>query len=236
MKIDRDNPNAARVRDLKFDSVRKHCLSLAPPKERQVMQGDAKDTPAPHYLTFVNNFSKWHRQVQIGQARLPPPEILRQQLAPTLRRISELCGRNWCVRFNFLWPCSAAATRDKSRAFIGWDFERSRKLRASFSPEKSREPKCATAPEVPVPEAAAGGCESQALFTTEKNSVTNPAHAITFPPRYASKRAVISGIRAGSGRRGRFNQSRCSARKHKNLISDPVVVQRLFPGLLFTHP
>jgi hypothetical protein len=67
-KIDRDNPNAARVRDLKFDSVRKHCLSLAPPKERQVMQGDAKDTPAPHYLTFVNNFSKWHRQVQIGQA------------------------------------------------------------------------------------------------------------------------------------------------------------------------
>jgi hypothetical protein len=68
MKIDRDNPNAARVRDLKFDSVRKHCLSLAPPKERQVMQGDAKDTPAPHYLTFVNNFSKWHRQVQIGQA------------------------------------------------------------------------------------------------------------------------------------------------------------------------
>src|SRR5919109_705326 len=89
VKIDRDNPNAERVRDLKFDSVQKHCLSLAPPKERQVMEGDAKDAPAPHYLTFVNNFSKWHRQVQIGQARLPPPKILRQELEPTLRRMIE---------------------------------------------------------------------------------------------------------------------------------------------------
>jgi hypothetical protein len=35
MKIDRDNPNAARVQDLKFDSIRKHCLSLAPAKKRR---------------------------------------------------------------------------------------------------------------------------------------------------------------------------------------------------------
>ena len=34
MKIDRDNPNAARVRELKFDSIRKHCLSLAPAKKQ----------------------------------------------------------------------------------------------------------------------------------------------------------------------------------------------------------
>jgi hypothetical protein len=150
VKIDRDNPNAERVRDLKFDSVQKHCLSLAPPKERQVMEGDAKDAPAPHYLTFVNNFSKWHRQVQIGQARLPPPKILRQELEPTLATDD----RALRPQLGAFVLTSDGPVRQRplatSLALYRRDFERSSKLWASFtvlplSPKKSREPERATA-------------------------------------------------------------------------------------------
>jgi hypothetical protein len=95
MKIDRENPNAARVRDLKFDSIRKHCLSLAPAKERLQLEGDSKINPGPHYLTFVNNFSKWDHHVQIGKAEMPPLELFRYDLERTLRRIAEIGGRDW---------------------------------------------------------------------------------------------------------------------------------------------
>jgi hypothetical protein len=53
---------------------------------------------AVHYLTFVNNFAKWDRRVQIGQAQLPPIELVRHELERTLDRLIELVGREWARR------------------------------------------------------------------------------------------------------------------------------------------
>jgi hypothetical protein len=58
MKIDRDNPNAARVQDLKFDSIRKHCLSLAPVKKQIDYPGNVK---FPRSVTFQNIVNEYRR-------------------------------------------------------------------------------------------------------------------------------------------------------------------------------
>ena len=105
MKIDRDNPNAARVKDLKFDSIRKHCLSLAPAKKRPQLKGDLRDWPCAHYLSAVNFFARWYHRVKIGLAQSPPREVLRHDLEPTLRRMIELCGKEWALEKLFEQNC-----------------------------------------------------------------------------------------------------------------------------------
>src|SRR5262249_4218094 len=58
MKIDRENPNAARVTDLKFDSIRKHCLSLALAKKQIQHPGDAKFPRLVHFINIVNEYNR----------------------------------------------------------------------------------------------------------------------------------------------------------------------------------
>jgi hypothetical protein len=93
------NPNSKNSSNFDPESVRKFMWGYIPKKERPQLKGDYKDTPAPHYLTFVNNFDKWDRQVQIGQALLPSMEVLRRELERPLRRIIDLCGREWARKF-----------------------------------------------------------------------------------------------------------------------------------------
>jgi hypothetical protein len=65
-------------------------------KERLALKGDVKEPPMePHYLTFVNNFAKWDRQVQIGKLPLPPMDLVRHELEPVLKRLIALVGRDW---------------------------------------------------------------------------------------------------------------------------------------------
>jgi Protein of unknown function (DUF3102) len=58
MKIDRDNPNAARVQDLKSDSIRKHCLSLAPAKKQIDHPGNVKFPRLVDFANIINEFAR----------------------------------------------------------------------------------------------------------------------------------------------------------------------------------
>jgi hypothetical protein len=77
------------------ESVRKLMWGYIPEKERPALEGDRKDAPEHHYLTFVNNFSKWDRQVEIGLATMPPLEIFQHEMERPLRRIIEIGGKEW---------------------------------------------------------------------------------------------------------------------------------------------
>jgi len=77
------------------DSVRKLMWGYVPAKERPQLEGNEAVNPAPHYLTFVNNFNKWHRQVRMGRIPMPPREQLRRELEPVVRDIIDLCSQDW---------------------------------------------------------------------------------------------------------------------------------------------
>ncbi len=89
------NPNSRNSTNFDDESVRKFMWGYIPTKERVQLQGDRKDAPRVHHLTFVNNFFKWDRQVQINQEQMPPVDVLRRELEQPVRRIKELCGAEW---------------------------------------------------------------------------------------------------------------------------------------------
>src|SRR5262249_24987641 len=66
MKIARDNPNAAHVQNLKFDSIRKHCLSLAPAKKQVQQRGNVKFPRLASFLNIVNEFARISRRHREG--------------------------------------------------------------------------------------------------------------------------------------------------------------------------
>ncbi len=43
----------------------------------------------------MNNFTKWDRQADLGLIERPPVQVLRIDLAPVVRRMAELGGRQW---------------------------------------------------------------------------------------------------------------------------------------------
>jgi len=60
------------------------------------IEGDERINFRPHYyLTFVNEYSKWRRQVKIGHAELPPMDTMRRDFEPTMRDLIELLGPEW---------------------------------------------------------------------------------------------------------------------------------------------
>jgi hypothetical protein len=69
MKIDRDNPNTARVRDLKFDAIRKHCLTYVPEKEHPQLPGDKKVAKSESHLGLVNDLNKFFRRYDEGHIK-----------------------------------------------------------------------------------------------------------------------------------------------------------------------
>ncbi len=58
MKIDRDNPNALRVADLRFDSIRKYRLSFVPEKAQPNRERDVK---FPRLVSFLNIANEYNR-------------------------------------------------------------------------------------------------------------------------------------------------------------------------------
>ncbi len=88
-------PEAKNASEIDKEAERKFKYYYVPAKERQALEGDQRDNQAPHYLTFVNNFNKWDRQVQINQIALPPIETLRHELEGPQKRIIAICGADW---------------------------------------------------------------------------------------------------------------------------------------------
>jgi hypothetical protein len=81
--------------DLNKDSVRKFRLGYVPVKERLLLEGDERIHFQPSYLTFINEYFKWRRQVKIGQANLPPMDAMRFNFKPIICDLMDLLGPEW---------------------------------------------------------------------------------------------------------------------------------------------
>lgn len=77
------------------ESVRKFLWGYLPVKERLQLEGDEEIKPGLHHLTFINQFSKWDRQLRNGQIETFSVEIFRRDIERTIRRLDELCGKGW---------------------------------------------------------------------------------------------------------------------------------------------
>ncbi len=95
MTFNARNPNSRNSTNFDDESVRKFMWGYIPTKERVQLQGDRKDAPTSHYLTFVNNYWKWRRQTEIGQSPLPSQDVLRRELETTVRDMKQICGAEW---------------------------------------------------------------------------------------------------------------------------------------------
>ena len=60
-----------------------------------LLEGDEKVTPAPHYLTFVNEFFRYDRQLRIGKIEHFDLDLFCRDIEPMARRLIELCGPDW---------------------------------------------------------------------------------------------------------------------------------------------
>ena len=78
-----------------IDSVRKFMWGYIPAKERLQLEGDEDIKPGAHHLTFVNQFSKYDRQLRSGHVDAFDLELFKREIEPMIRRIVELCGKDW---------------------------------------------------------------------------------------------------------------------------------------------
>jgi hypothetical protein len=86
------------------NSIRKFMWGYIPAKERLQLPGDVTDSPAPHHLSPVNQFTKYYRQVRSGLGEWPDQEIFRREIEPTLQIILRLAGATeFHVRQNGIW-------------------------------------------------------------------------------------------------------------------------------------
>jgi hypothetical protein len=90
----KENPNSRNSSDFTADSIRKLMWGYIPAKERPQLPGDGPVTRDAHYLSFVNQFSKFDRQLKMGRVTLDVPMFQREMETP-VRRIIELGGRKW---------------------------------------------------------------------------------------------------------------------------------------------
>jgi hypothetical protein len=67
MKIDADNPNAQRVADLKFDTIRKYAIGFVPEKDKPPLKGNVTFARLSCDLKFVNEWHRWKRRRDTGQ-------------------------------------------------------------------------------------------------------------------------------------------------------------------------
>jgi hypothetical protein len=81
--------------ELAVDSVRKFMWGYIPAKERLALDGDEEIKPGLHHLTFVNQFSKYDRQLRSGHVESFELETFKREVEPMIRRIVELTGRDW---------------------------------------------------------------------------------------------------------------------------------------------
>jgi hypothetical protein len=97
MNIAKMNPDSQNSKNLTVESQRKFMYNYVPVKERPTLEGDAKDSPAPHPLTCVNYFMKWDRQVRTGQIQAESNELLWHDLGPMFLRMAEILGVIRCI-------------------------------------------------------------------------------------------------------------------------------------------
>jgi hypothetical protein len=95
MRLFKENQIGENSANFTVESVRKFMWGYVPVKERLQFDGDEIIKPSPHHLTFVNQFSKWDQQYRNGHVEMFSVETLRREVAPMLRRLAELCGRDW---------------------------------------------------------------------------------------------------------------------------------------------
>lgn len=67
MKIDADNPNALRVADLNFDTIRKYRIGFVPDKIKPPLKGNVTFPRLTCDLKFVNEWHRWKRRRDTGQ-------------------------------------------------------------------------------------------------------------------------------------------------------------------------
>jgi hypothetical protein len=77
------------------DSKRKFLWNYVPVKERLLLEGDEKVTPAAHHLTFVNEFFRYNRQLRTGKIEHFDLDLFRRDIEPMARRLIQLCGPDW---------------------------------------------------------------------------------------------------------------------------------------------
>lgn len=85
--------------DWNSDSFRKLMWGYVPAKERPQLEGDESVSNPPHYLSFVNHFTKWWRQLSLGHVAMPPIAQFRKEMETPLRRIIEIGGKDWAQDF-----------------------------------------------------------------------------------------------------------------------------------------
>jgi hypothetical protein len=78
MSIDLQNPNATRVSDLKFDSIRKYAIGFVPEKERLEQKGDKKFDRPTHYSSVLGECNKLRQRIEAGQSRDDRDEMQRE--------------------------------------------------------------------------------------------------------------------------------------------------------------
>jgi hypothetical protein len=89
MRLYRDNSDRRNsCGGFSAKAVRKFMWGYIPAKERLQLEGDQDIKPGPHHLTFVNQFSKYDRQLRSGQVEGFSMDIFRREVEPMLRRIA----------------------------------------------------------------------------------------------------------------------------------------------------
>ena len=91
MKIDSDNPNATRVSDLKFDTIRKAQLANVKKKEHPKEKGDVAFSKPENYSTVINEIARMIQRIDSGQDDVDKDE-LRKALDPHYRWMQRLFG------------------------------------------------------------------------------------------------------------------------------------------------
>ena len=92
MKIDRDNPNARRVGDLKHDSIRKYRLAAVPKKKHPKEAGDTSFSKPEHHSTVVNELARLTQRIDAGQVKGLDLEELRSDFRPSYEWLQRLYG------------------------------------------------------------------------------------------------------------------------------------------------
>ena len=100
MQFYRSNPrNSSEIKSnsqpFTTDSQRKFMWNYIPAKERPALEGDGSVSAKPHYLSFVNHFVKWDRQLSLGHVEMPSVAQFRKEMETPLRRIIEIGGKEW---------------------------------------------------------------------------------------------------------------------------------------------
>ena len=91
----KENEKSVESNRFGVESIRKFMWGYIPAKERLELEGDVVDSPAPHHRTFINQFTKYDRQLRSGHVESFSLSKFKQAIEPMQRRIIDICGPDW---------------------------------------------------------------------------------------------------------------------------------------------